>query len=175
MSIQRDIWLKNAGLLTEEQLEEGAGSLSPEIQKKLTKKLKQFHGPESKIKFKNKGKYVHVKSRQQSEYSDDEYDHHTHVYEINHTPEGTIKLKLQSHSQIEESFILEKATDYVKHFDNGYIHGREAANDAGFKDTARSRKKEIWADNPHKKGTPEHKAWHEGASEGHQDALDLDM
>ena len=175
MSIQRDIWLKNAGLLTEEQLEEGAGSLSPEIQKKLTKKLKQFHGPESKIKFKNKGKYVHVKSREQSEYSDDEYDHHHHVYQINHTPEGTIKLKLQSHSQIEESFILEKATDYDKHFDDGYDHGRAAANDAGFKEKARSIKKDMLADNPHKKGTPEHKAWHEGASEGHQDALDLDM
>ena len=227
MSIQRDIWLKNAGLLTEEEkleeltmkpqprimgpkprpqphimgpkpksdphtakmyddgkpknsvkeetLAEGLGNLSPEIQKKLTKKLKQFHGPDSKIKFKNKGKYVHVKSRKQSEYSDDEYDHHHHVYQINHTPEGTIKLKLQSHSQIEESFISEKNTEDDEHFDKGYEHGRSAANDAGFKEKAKSIKKDMLADNPHKKGTPAHQAWHQGASEGHQDALDLDM
>jgi hypothetical protein len=71
--------------------------------------------------------------------------------------------------------VKEETTDYDKHFDDGYEHGRAAANDAGFKEKARSIKKEMLADNPHKKGTPEHKAWHEGASEGHQDALDLDM
>jgi len=70
---------------------------------------------------------------------------------------------------------LIKEEDHQKHWDDGYKHGRESANDAGFKDTARANKKAMLADNPHKKGTPEHKAWHEGAMEGHQDALDLDM
>jgi hypothetical protein len=92
-----------------EYLEEGAGNLSPDITEKLTKHLKKFHGPDSKIKFKNKGQYVHVKSREQSEYDDDAYDHHTHVYEINHTPEGKIKLNLRSHSQIEESFKIDES------------------------------------------------------------------
>jgi hypothetical protein len=70
---------------------------------------------------------------------------------------------------------LEEMDDHQKHFDNGYEHGRSSANDAGFKEKAKSIKKDMLADNPHKKGTPQHKAWHEGASEGHQDALDLDM
>ena len=69
----------------------------------------------------------------------------------------------------------EDSNEHQKHYDDGYKHGRESASDAGFKETARARKKEMLADNPHKKGTPEHKAWHKGASEGHQDALDLDM
>ena len=71
--------------------------------------------------------------------------------------------------------LLTEEDDHKKHYDTGYEHGRSAANDAGFKDTARARKKSMLTDNPHKKGTPEHKAWHKGASEGHQDALDLDM
>jgi hypothetical protein len=75
----------------------------------------------------------------------------------------------------EEVEKLEEMDDHQKHFDNGYEHGRSSANDAGFKEKAKSIKKDMLADNPHKKGTPEHKAWHEGASEGHQDALDLDM
>jgi hypothetical protein len=80
-----------------------------------------------------------------------------------------------SKEEVEESFISEKNTEDDEHFDNGYEHGRSAANDAGFKEKAKSIKKDMLADNPHKKGTPAHQAWHQGASEGHQDALDLDM
>ena len=59
-----------------------------------------------------------------------------------------------------------------KHYKAGHEHGSDSAQDAGFKVTARARKKEMLADNPHKKGTPEHSDWHRGANDGHQTALD---
>ena len=59
-----------------------------------------------------------------------------------------------------------------KHYKAGHEHGSDSAQDSGFKVTARARKKEMLADNPHKKGTPEHSDWHRGANDGHQTALD---
>lgn len=59
-----------------------------------------------------------------------------------------------------------------EHYRAGHEYGSDHAMDAGFKVTARSRKKEMLADNPHKKGTKEHSDWHRGANDGHQMALD---
>jgi hypothetical protein len=59
-----------------------------------------------------------------------------------------------------------------KHYNAGHEYASDHAQDAGFKVTARARKKEMLADNPHKKGTPEHSDWHRGANDGHQMALD---
>ena len=59
-----------------------------------------------------------------------------------------------------------------EHYKAGHEHGADSALDAGFKVTARARKKDMLANNPHKKGTPEHSDWHRGANDGHQMALD---
>jgi hypothetical protein len=59
-----------------------------------------------------------------------------------------------------------------EHYKAGHSHGSDSAQDSGFKVTARARKKEMLADNPHKKGTPEHSDWHRGANDGHETALD---
>jgi hypothetical protein len=59
-----------------------------------------------------------------------------------------------------------------EHYKAGHDHASDHAQDSGFKVTARARKKEMLADNPHKKGTPEHSDWHKGANDGHQMALD---
>jgi len=58
------------------------------------------------------------------------------------------------------------------HYKAGHEHASDHAQDSGFKVTARARKKEMLADNPHKKGTTEHSDWHRGALDGHQIALD---
>jgi hypothetical protein len=65
-----------------------------------------------------------------------------------------------------------KEEEESKHYKAGHEHGSDSAQDSGFKVTARARKKEMLADNPHKKGTPEHSDWHRGANDGHQMALD---
>lgn len=62
-----------------------------------------------------------------------------------------------------------------KHYKSGYNFGREYTSDAGFKHTARARKKQMLSQNPHKKGSNEHGDWHAGAISGHEDALHLDM
>jgi hypothetical protein len=54
-----------------------------------------------------------------------------------------------------------------KHWDKGYEYAKDHAIDSGFVHTASARKKQMLADNPHKKGTPEHSEWHKGALEGH--------
>ena len=59
-----------------------------------------------------------------------------------------------------------------EHYKAGHDYASDHAQDSGFKVTARARKKEMLADNPHKKGTPEHSDWHRGAKDGHQMALD---
>lgn len=59
-----------------------------------------------------------------------------------------------------------------EHYKSGHEYASDHAQDSGFKVTARARKKEMLADNPHKKGTPEHSDWHRGALDGHQIALD---
>ena len=59
-----------------------------------------------------------------------------------------------------------------EHYKAGHEYAANHAQDSGFKVTARARKKEMLADNPHKKGTPEHADWHRGALAGHQTALD---
>jgi len=59
-----------------------------------------------------------------------------------------------------------------EHYKAGHDYASDHAQDSGFKVTARARKKEMLADNPHKKGTPEHSDWHKGANDGHQMALD---
>ena len=59
-----------------------------------------------------------------------------------------------------------------EHYNAGHEYAANHAQDSGFKVTARARKKEMLADNPHKKGTPEHADWHRGALAGHQTALD---
>ena len=59
-----------------------------------------------------------------------------------------------------------------EHYKAGHEHAVDHAMDSGFKVTARARKKEMLADNPHKPGTPEHKEWHRGALAGHQTGLD---
>jgi len=59
-----------------------------------------------------------------------------------------------------------------EHYKAGHDYASDHAQDSGFKVTARARKKEMLADNPHKKGTPEHSDWHRGANDGHQMALD---
>jgi len=65
-----------------------------------------------------------------------------------------------------------KEEEESEHYKAGHEHGANDAQDAGFKVTARARKKDMLADNPHKKGTPEHADWHRGANDGHQMALD---
>jgi len=157
MSVQRDIWLKRAGLVKEEKLEEL--TMNP-----------------------NAGKYNNAHIHYIPGKAPGEKPRPTaHIHPVQDLrspvpgkkPVYSEKPKNYSAEEVEQN--LEENTDYDKHFDDGYEHGRAAANDAGFKEKARSIKKDMLADNPHKKGTPEHKAWHEGASEGHQDALDLDM
>jgi hypothetical protein len=59
-----------------------------------------------------------------------------------------------------------------EHYKAGHAYASDHAQDSGFKVTARARKKEMLADNPHKKGTPEHADWHRGALHGHQVGLD---
>lgn len=59
-----------------------------------------------------------------------------------------------------------------EHYKAGHDYASDHAQDSGFKVTARARKKEMLADNPHKKGTKEHSDWHRGANDGHQMALD---
>jgi len=59
-----------------------------------------------------------------------------------------------------------------KHYKSGHEYASDHAQDAGFKVTARARKKEMLANNPHKKGISEHSDWHRGANDGHQTALD---
>ena len=59
-----------------------------------------------------------------------------------------------------------------EHYKAGHEYASDHAQDSGFKVTARARKKEMLADNPHKKGTTEHADWHKGALDGHQIALD---
>jgi hypothetical protein len=59
-----------------------------------------------------------------------------------------------------------------EHYKAGHDYASDHAQDSGFKVTARARKKEMLADNPHKKGTTEHSDWHRGANDGHQMALD---
>jgi hypothetical protein len=57
------------------------------------------------------------------------------------------------------------------HWDAGYKHAMDHALDSGNSETARHRRKEMLADNPHKKGTEEHKQWHAGAKQGHSDGI----
>jgi hypothetical protein len=59
-----------------------------------------------------------------------------------------------------------------EHYKAGHQYGSDHAQDSGFKVTARARKKEMLSDNPHKKGSQEHKDWHRGALDGHQVGLD---
>jgi len=59
-----------------------------------------------------------------------------------------------------------------EHYKAGHDYASDHAQDSGFKATARARKKEMLADNPHKKGTKEHSDWHRGANDGHQMGLD---
>jgi hypothetical protein len=59
----------------------------------------------------------------------------------------------------------------VDHYDTGYDHAMNHALDSGNSETARSRKKEMLANNPHKKGTTEHSEWHKGAVQGHSDGI----
>jgi galactokinase len=102
--------------------------------------------------------------------------HMTNPINKTHRVKNALKLRgIGTHGQSNLPEAVEPINEDDEHFDNGYEHGRSAANDAGFKEKARSIKKDMLADNPHKKGTPAHQAWHQGASEGHQDALDLDM
>ena len=70
----------------------------------------------------------------------------------------------------EEGVKLEE--EESEHYKAGHEHGANDALDSGFKVTARARKKDMLADNPHKKGTPEHADWHRGANDGHQMGLD---
>ena len=58
------------------------------------------------------------------------------------------------------------------HYQTGHDYASDHALDSGFKATARARKKEMLADNPHKKGSSEHDEWHKGALAGHQTGLD---
>jgi hypothetical protein len=66
---------------------------------------------------------------------------------------------------------LKEETD-SEQYKAGHEHASDHAQDSGFKVTARARKKEMLADNPHNKGTTEHSDWHRGALDGHQTALD---
>ena len=66
---------------------------------------------------------------------------------------------------------LKEETD-SEHYKAGHEYASDHAQDSGFKVTARARKKEMLADNPHKTGTKEHADWHQGALHGHQTALD---
>jgi preprotein translocase subunit YajC len=58
-----------------------------------------------------------------------------------------------------------------EHYKAGHDYASDHAQDSGFKVTARARKKEMLADNPHPKKTKEHDDWHRGANDGHQMAL----
>jgi hypothetical protein len=59
-----------------------------------------------------------------------------------------------------------------EHYKAGHQYASDHAQDSGFKVTARARKKEMLSDNPHPKGSQEHKDWHRGALDGHQMGLD---
>jgi len=68
--------------------------------------------------------------------------------------------------------IVETKEGGEDHWQTGHDFAADHAMDSGFKQTARARKSEMLKQNPHKKGTPEHKEWHEGALAGHQTGLD---
>jgi hypothetical protein len=74
-------------------------------------------------------------------------------------------------SQVEEEVKLKEEKE-SEHYKAGHDYASDHAQDSGFKATARARKKEMLADNPHKKGTKEHSDWHRGANDGHQMGLD---
>lgn len=66
---------------------------------------------------------------------------------------------------------LDENQNPSKHWEAGYDHATEAAENAGFSETAEHRKKNMLSQNPHKSGTKAHQDWHEGASEGHEHAI----
>jgi len=59
------------------------------------------------------------------------------------------------------------------HHQNGYDHVREPISDEPYLDNARERFNELKKQNPHKKGTQEHKDWHSGASAAYEEHKDI--
>ena len=59
------------------------------------------------------------------------------------------------------------------HWRKGYHHVREPISDEPYLDNARGRFNELKKNNPHKKGTPEHKEWHSGASAAYEEHKDM--
>ena len=59
------------------------------------------------------------------------------------------------------------------HWQNGYDHVRDPIADEPYLDNARVRFNELKKNNPHKKGTPEHKEWHAGASTAYEEHKDM--
>jgi len=59
------------------------------------------------------------------------------------------------------------------HYNNGYNHVRDPIADEPYLDNARHRFNELKKQNPHKKGTAEHKEWHSGASAAYEEHKDM--
>ena len=59
------------------------------------------------------------------------------------------------------------------HWHSGYNHVREPISDEPYLDNARGRFHELKKNNPHKRGTPEHKEWHSGASAAYEEHKDI--
>ena len=59
------------------------------------------------------------------------------------------------------------------HHQKGYDHVREPISDEPYLDNARERFNELKKQNPHKKGSQEHKDWHSGASAAYEEHKDI--
>jgi hypothetical protein len=59
------------------------------------------------------------------------------------------------------------------HHQKGYDHVREPISDEPYLDNARVRFNELKKQNPHKKGSQEHKDWHSGASAAYEEHKDI--
>jgi hypothetical protein len=58
-------------------------------------------------------------------------------------------------------------------WDIGYKHVREPISDEPYLDNARGRFNELKKNNPHKKGTEQHKQWHAGATTAYEEHKDM--
>jgi hypothetical protein len=63
--------------------------------------------------------------------------------------------------------------DYDKHSAEGAKHMSEPIGNESYVDNARMTKREILKQNPHKRGTMEHQAWHHGASDEADSHIDM--
>lgn len=68
--------------------------------------------------------------------------------------------------------IKQNNEEKVDHWEKGFEHGEKFCDDFSFRENLKDAKKELLSQNPHKKGTPEHQQWHDGAHTAHEKAMD---